>query len=91
MEKLVNMAREKVKAFKWYDFAALKACLLCLGIMIGLLSGKSLKKYTPLFGVIGGMSYIYLVMKLFLPEQRKLAPDEPDDYEEQFDYVTSGN
>lgn len=66
MQKLLHSGRRYLKTMDLTDMAALKICLLSLGILIGLfIPSRSKKSTSLLMGVLFAGTYIPLMGKLF--------------------------
>ncbi|MDD3204383.1 MAG: permease of phosphate ABC transporter [Lachnospiraceae bacterium] len=66
MDKLISMANQYVKESDWKVIAAIKMCLLSLGVMFGMAVPKKNKNIVFTFCLpVFMITYVPLIMKLF--------------------------
>ena len=68
MFSLAEKVYTKVKEFSLADFIILKVCLGSIGMLLGALFSKSVKKLAPFLIIVSVVTYAYMVYKIFFAD-----------------------
>ncbi len=67
---MIDTVMSKVKKFNLFDFTIMKICLSFMGIFIGIKCSDKLKKSASTIGFIALLSYLYMLYKFFVEEEK---------------------
>lgn len=66
---LIEFSTNKIRNLSLLDFAITKVCILSFGILFGLIFFDFFKKNKIFVGFTAIVSYIYLIIKIFLKKE----------------------
>ncbi|MFI3114888.1 MAG: hypothetical protein R3Y12_01935 [Clostridia bacterium] len=66
---LADHALDRVKSFNIFDFTMIKLCLVSIGLVIGSMYNKFIRKNAVFFIFAAVLSYLYLTYKLFFEKE----------------------
>ncbi len=67
--RMIYFMMKRAKTFEMEDFAALKLCLVSLGLLLGSTFSNFFKKLSPLIKAVFIISYAFLIWRIFFEPQ----------------------